>query len=81
MDRMYQAFIASQNERYGPLTFFLRIWDIQEVLRTGLFVAQLVTFDGVLVGDPFVLPGQDRIAQASGLSSSACTLSGGGTCG
>ena len=65
MDRLYQAFIVRQDEKNGPLMFFAKIWDTREVARVGLFVAQVVTFDGVLVRDPFVLPCHDWLIHAS----------------
>jgi len=56
MDRLYQGFIAGQNENNGPTMFFGKIWDTREVAKISLFLAQVVTFDGVLVRDPSVLP-------------------------
>lgn len=63
MDRLYQAFIASQ---IGPRTFLNTMWGTREVARISLYIAQIVTFDGVLVRDPFILPSYDWVIHASG---------------
>lgn len=81
MDRLYQAFIARQDEKNGPIIFFVKVWDIRMVARVILFVVQVVIFDAVLVRDFFWCRAMAGFLTRLAFRSSARTLSGKGACG